>query len=161
MSGGLSISFDTSGLRKLSADLTRMQKALPQAIARGLNEGGDKVRTEVQHALQSQTGLLRYRSVTSRIRTARAFAGQGGGMSYQIIATSKPPTRPSEFPQKVTTGPGGKVSIKLWNVWHVFARSFQIKGRTGDFSLRMRLGVDRKPIRGIRRSVDRERVDQG
>lgn len=45
------ISIDSSDLRRLQRDLERIQAQLPQAIARGLNEGGDKVRTQVQRAI--------------------------------------------------------------------------------------------------------------
>ena len=76
------ISIDASDLRRLIRQLDQMQAKLPQAIARGLNEGGDKVRTQTQRALQKQTGLTRYASVTKRVRTARAFPG---GMNYSII----------------------------------------------------------------------------
>ena len=72
------ISIDSSDLKRLERDLERIQAQLPQAIARGLNEGGDKVRTQVQRALQKQTSLVKYSSVTSRVRTVRAFAGWTG-----------------------------------------------------------------------------------
>jgi len=58
--------------RELDRELIRLSKKIPLAIARGLNEGGNKVRTQVQHALQRQTGLVKYRSVTSRIETISA-----------------------------------------------------------------------------------------
>ena len=79
-----------------------MQAKLPQAIARGLNEGGDRVRTQVQRALQKQTGLVKYGSVTKRARTARAFPAN---MNYSIIVSGKPATKPTEFRTRVTTGP--------------------------------------------------------
>jgi hypothetical protein len=46
-----------------------------QAIAQGLNEGGDLVRARVQIAMKNQTSLLRLKSVTSRQREIRAFPG--------------------------------------------------------------------------------------
>jgi hypothetical protein len=137
------IQIDASDLRRLQRDLDRMQVKLPQAIARGLNEGGDKVRTQAQRALQKQTGLLRYASVTKRTRTARAFAG---AMSYSLFVSGKPATRPAEFRTKVTTGPGGGVTIWMWNAAHKFKRSFQQKLKGG---LRMRLDASRLPVRGF------------
>jgi len=122
-------------LRKLD----RVQAKLPQAIARGVNEGGDKV----QRALQKQTSLVRYASVTKRVRTARAFAG---GLSYQIVVAGKPPTKPAEFRTRVTMGKGGGVTIWMWGVAHKFKRSFQQKLKGG---LRMRLDAARLPIRGF------------
>jgi len=139
----LSLSIDCSDLKKVQRALERMQAKLPQAIARGVNEGGDKVRTQVQHALQRQTSLVRYGSVTKRVRTTRAFPG---GLSYQIVVSGKPPTKPAEFRTRVTTGPGGGVTIFMWGVAHKFKRSFQQKFKLG---LRARLGAARDKIRGF------------
>ena len=44
----VTISIDSSDLKRLGRDLDRIQVRLPAAIARGLNEGGDKVRTQVR-----------------------------------------------------------------------------------------------------------------
>jgi hypothetical protein len=137
------IQINASDLRRLQRDLDRMQVKLPQAIARGLNEGGDKVRTQAQRALQKQTGLLRYGSVTKRQRTIRAFPGS---LSYSIVFAGKPATRPAEFRTRVTTGPGGGVTIWMWGVAHKFKRSFQQKLKGG---LRMRLDASRLPVRGF------------
>jgi hypothetical protein len=125
--------------------LRQWQAKIPGAIARGLNEGGDKVRTQVQHALWRQTGVKRYSSITSRVRTVRAFPGK---LSYQIIATGKG-MKISEFPLRVTSGPGGGVTANVWGIGHLFQRSFQIAGRAGDSGLRARLGPARKPIRAL------------
>lgn len=137
------IQIDASSLKRLVRALDRIEKRLPQAIARGLNEGGDKVRTQAQRALQKQTGLVRYGSVTKRTRTARAFPG---GLNYSIIVSGKPPTRPAEFRTRVTTGPGGGVTVWMWGVAHKFKRSFQQKLKGG---LRMRLDASRLPVRGF------------
>jgi hypothetical protein len=83
-----------------------------------VNEGGDKVRTQVQRALQKQTSLVRYASVTKRVRTTRAFPG---ALSYSIVVAGKPPTKPPEFRTRVTTGRGGGVTIWMWGVAQVQA----------------------------------------
>jgi hypothetical protein len=137
------LQIDASSLKRLVRDLDRIEKRLPQAIARGLNEGGDRVRTQTQRALQKQTGLTRYASVTKRTRTARAFPG---GLNYSIIVSGKPATKPTEFRTRVTTGPGGGVTIWMWGVAHKFKRSFQQKLKGG---LRMRLDAARLPVRGF------------
>ena len=128
------ISIDSSDLKRLGRDLERVQAKLPQAIARGLNEGGDRVRTQVQRALQKQTSLVKYASVTSRVRTVRAF---DGSLSYAIVVDGRP-TKIGEFKTRVTTGPGGGVTAIMWGNAHKFARSFQQKDRGG---LRARLGL--------------------
>jgi hypothetical protein len=137
------IQIDSSDLKRLIRQLDRVQAKLPQAIARGVNEGGDKVRTQVQRALQQQTSLVRYGSVTKRTRTARAFPG---ALSYSIVVAGKPPTKPAEFRTRVTMGKGGGVTIWMWGVAHKFKRSFQQKLKGG---LRMRLDSARLPIRGF------------
>jgi hypothetical protein len=137
------LQIDASSLKRLVRDLDRIEKRLPQAIARGLNESGDKVRTQTQRALQKQTGLTRYASVTKRARTARAFPG---ALNYSILVSGKPATKPTEFRTRVTTGPGGGVTIWLWNRAHKFKRSFQQKLKGG---LRMRLDASRLPVRGF------------
>jgi hypothetical protein len=137
------IQIDASDLRRLQRDLDRLQAKLPQAIARGLNEGGDKVRTQAQRALQKQTSLVRYGSVTKRVRTARAFPS---ALSYSIVVAGKPPTKPAEFRTRVTTGKGGGVTIIMWGIAHKFKRSFQQKYKLG---LRARLGAERDKLRGF------------
>jgi hypothetical protein len=155
----VSVSIDSSDLKKLVRQLERMQAKIPQAVARGLNEGGDKVRTQVQRALQRQTSLVRYSSVTSRVRTIRAF-GEGaapksgigpmrpGSLSYSIVVTGKP-TKPPEFKTRVVKGPGGGVIMLVWNSPHKFRRSFQISSGAGAGALKARLSKKRKPLRGF------------
>jgi hypothetical protein len=138
----VTITIDSSQLQNLVRELARMQKKIPMAIARGLNEGGDKVRTQVQRALQRQTSLVRYASVTQRVRTIRAFEGSP---SYTIVVNGKP-TKPPEFKTRVTSGPGGGVTIVMWGRAHKFPRSFQQKYAGG---LRMRLGAPRFPVRSF------------
>jgi hypothetical protein len=138
-----SIQIDSSDLKRLIRQLDRIQAKLPQATARGVNEGGDRVRTQVQRAIQQQTSLVRYGSVTKRVRTARAFPG---GLSYSIIVAGKPATKPAEFRTRVTPGKSGGVTIWMWGVAHKFKRSFQQKLKGG---LRMRLDAARLPIRGF------------
>jgi hypothetical protein len=154
------IKIDARELDKLVKEVERLQKQIPAAVARGLNEGGDKVRTQVQRALKAQTGVVRYASVTSRVRTARAFPGQadlgssvkgsgvGEGMSYQIIVSGRPPTRPFEFKTEVTKGPGGGVTVWMWGVPHKFKRSFEGTGKIAG-QLKMRKIGPHLPLRGF------------
>ena len=137
----ITLSIDSSDLKKLQRDLERMQAKLPQAIARGLNEGGDKVRTRVQRGMKEQTNVRAYKSVTSRMRTARAFAG-GEGLAYQMIATGRG-IPIAEFPVAVTSK---GVDAKSWGVDHLFQRSFREKF-TG--KLRARVSGSRFPIRAL------------
>lgn len=140
---GFTIKIDRAGFAKLEAQLARAKREIAPAIARGLNEGGDLTRTRVFHALQKQSGLLRYGSVTSRASTQRAYPTQ---LDYIIHVRGKPSTKPNEFPTKVIKGRGGGVDVKFWGVDHLFARSFQQKFKGG---LRARLGAGREPVRGF------------
>jgi hypothetical protein len=131
---------DTSGLQKMARDLEAARAKIPRALAQGLNQGGDKVRTQVQRALKEQTNVKLYKSITSRVRTVRAFPGR---LCYEIVATGKGiPIR--EFPVQVT---GRGVDAEPWGVEHLFKRSFREKYIGG---LMSRIGKERKPIRLLR-----------
>jgi hypothetical protein len=56
----LGLHIDAAALKRLDAELVRWKSKIPMAIARGLNAAGDKTRTQVQRALQKQTGVVRY-----------------------------------------------------------------------------------------------------
>jgi hypothetical protein len=145
------ITVDARELAKLTKQIEQLQRQLPRAIAQGLNEGGDQVRTQVQRALQRQAGFKRYSSVTSRVRTARAFGEQGDvtkavqgsavgqGMSYQIIVSGRA-SKPYEFKTQVQKGPGGGVTVWMWNVAHKFKRSFEGSGTIAGQLLMRKLG---------------------
>jgi hypothetical protein len=143
----VTLNVDASSLRNLAADLARLHARIPIAIAQGLNEGGDKVRTQVRAAMRQQTGLVRLKSVTERSSTIRAFPGK---LAYTIVFKGKPTTKPDEFVTRVKKGPGGGVTVRMWGVDHRFPRSFQIAGMSGAAGLRMRLGGPRIPIRGFK-----------
>ena len=148
----------TSDLDKTAAALAKLSGRVQLAIARGLNEGGDKVRTQVRRAMREQTSLVKLQSVTKRSSTIRAFPGAprsgigpvaAGSLSYTIVFKGKPSTRPEEFAYSVKRGPGGGVTVRMWGGAHKFQRSFQIAGHSGASGLRARLGADRFPVRGF------------
>lgn len=127
-------------------DVAKIKAKIPLAIARGLNEGGDKVRTQVQRNLKTQTGVTKYSSVTSRMKdSGRGFARAAPGrLAYQIIATGKGlPIK--EFPVRNT---GHGIDAKTWGVDHLFKRSFGIVGRGVD-GFRARLSSKRLPMRSF------------
>jgi len=143
----MQIKIDARDLQKLVREVEKMQRQIPAAIARGLNEGGDKTRTQVQRALKQQTGVVKYSSVTSRVKTKRAFAGEGGTSAYEIRVNGKP-TKAFEFKSAVKRGPGGGVTIWLWNIAHRFKRSFEGSGRISG-QLKMRTENPRLPLRSF------------
>lgn len=126
---------------KMSAVLDANGTGVVRAIAQGLNEGGDLVRTQVQKALWKQTGAIKYKSITGRMRTARAGQIREGGLSYMIIASGKGiPLK--EFKVAVT---GTGVAGFPWGVEHDFKRSFALGG--GRFKARR--GAARLPVRSL------------
>lgn len=143
----MKIKFDVHELEKLIRGISQMQRQIPAAIARGLNEGGDKTRTQVRRALQNQTGVVRYASVTNRVRTKRAFASEGGASSYEIIVSGKP-TKMFEFRTVVQKGAGGGVTAFLWGKAHRFKRSFEGGGSIAG-QLKMRTTGPRTPLRSF------------
>lgn len=135
----------SSNLGKMLKGVERQAAQVQRAIAQGLNEGGNKVRTQEQKAMREQTGLTKLASVTKRQRTILAFPGK---LEYTIVVSGKPPTKPDEFKKQVTTGPGGGVTVWLWNVAHKFKRSFRGSGKIAG-QLKMRTTGPRLPIRGF------------
>lgn len=119
----------------------KVHERFATAIARGLNEGGDKVRTQFQRGLWRQTGVKQYKSITSRVSTIRAHAG---GLAYQIVGHGKGmPIR--EF---TVASAAGHVLATPWRTPHLFARSFFIRGNMS--APRARLGpLHSSPVRSL------------
>lgn len=138
-------------LRRFAA----IQALIGPAIADGLNDGGDKVRTQVMRAAWKQTGLKQYKSVTSRFRTAPAHSISRRGlvgptqarMSYTIHAMG-PGIPIKEFKVKRV---GAGVEASPWGVSRVFERSFQRRGADGWMpgAFYARKGAERTPFRPI------------
>jgi len=134
---------------KVTTHLIGFPKTGPiqKAIANGLNEGGDKVRTQVQRALKTQTGVKKYSSITSRMSDsgkgwARAAPGR---LAYIIVATGKGiPIQ--EFPASLTTR---GASAKSWGVAHLFKRSFGLHNSKDPSQFRARTTSKRFPIRKL------------
>jgi hypothetical protein len=143
----MQLKIDARDLAQLTREIERLQKKLPRAISQGLNEGGDKVRTQVRRALKEQAGLVRYSSVTTRTRTVRAFPGAEGVAAYEIKVSGKA-TKMFEYKTLVQTGPGGGVTAWLWGVAHKFRRSFQGAGKIAG-QLKMRTKGPHLPLRGF------------
>lgn len=85
------IKIDDRQLRDLAKRLDRARSGWPEAIRQGLNQGGDKVRTEVRRTLQARMGTKKYGIVVAGTRSIAATGGAlGGALSYQIIGSPKP-----------------------------------------------------------------------
>jgi hypothetical protein len=137
----IAVRVDPAGFDRIGQRFAVMRASIPRALSLGLNEGGDKVRTQVQRALKQQTNVKAYSSITKRMRTVKAGPGS---LSYAIVATGKGiPIK--EFPVHLTMR---GVDADTWGVEHLFARSFGIKGE-GVGGFRARLGTERYPIRRL------------
>ena len=147
------IHVDTSSFDRMARQVSAMQARVPKAIAQGLNKGGERVRTQVQRALKSQTNVKAYSSITSRVRP---FMAHEGGLQYQIVVKGGAiPIK--EFPVQLTLR---GVDAETWGVEHLFARSFGIKGEGVD-GFRARLGKPRFPIRKLKGPNLAKELDRG
>ena len=119
------IHIDASGLLLTAKRFRALKDGMQRAIREGLNQGGDKVSTDVRKALWKQTGLSKYASVLRRTRTIKATDAGSGSFTYVIAATGKGiPIK--EFKVSVRKGPGGGVNAAPWNVPRQFQRSFAL-----------------------------------
>ena len=139
------IRIDDRQLRSLVKRLERSRASWPDAIREGLNQGGDKVRTEVRRVLQVQMGTRTYRAITSNTRSIRAT---GGTLAYQIIGSRTPleikefriqsrgPKRLGDWRDQSRIGgrfgpikAQGNVVAAPWSVSRAFKRSFDLVGK--------------------------------
>ena len=127
---GVAIKINVAGANGIARRLSNLSMRLPSAIADGLNEGGDRTRTQVQRALRQQTGAIRLRSITDRVRTMRAHAG---GLSYRMVVAGKPAMKLDEFKWRATSA---GITADVWNTPHAFKRSFLNKGKGSPFKAR-------------------------
>lgn len=149
----MEIHIDPTGLLLTAKRLRGFKAGVERAIREGLNQGGNKVATDVRKALWKQTGVKQYKSILSRTSTIGAVDHGGGDYRFVIVASGKGvPIK--EFSVKVSKGAGGGVVANPWNVAHKFKRSFQ----TASGAYRARLpgarvsftGKDGKTHRGYR-----------
>lgn len=135
----ITVSLDAA-IARYADRIAAMPGRARQAMAEGLNEGGDLERTQVRRALRQQTGVSKAGTITSHTKSKRASAGN---LEYTISGLGKGlPIR--DFP--VRSGIGAPVTARPWNVSHTFERSFQTS-RKG--MLRARRGASRFPIRAL------------
>jgi len=113
-------------------------------LARGLNEAGDLVRTQVRRALKDQMGVTHYSTIVDTTGSRPATPNGTGVLDYEIHASAKG-LRIAEFP--VSASAGGPVTAMTWGVPHTFQRSF-VTSKRG--LLRARRGAAREPIRSLK-----------
>lgn len=136
------IRIDASDLLRRASLIGKASKNLDKVIAQSLNEGGDKVRTDVRRALQKQSGARAYKVITERTRSVRAYEGF---LRYTIIGNPKT-TNIKDFKASLKRGAGGGVSASPWGIGRQFARSFSLGG-SDPSKFRIRTTNARFPIR--------------
>lgn len=135
-------------IKVVGPDFGKVQKVVQLAVARGVNEGGDKVRTQMRRYLKQDTNVIKYESINRRTKEAGKGYNRAtpGRLVYTIEATGS--GMPIYlFPVRDT---GHGIDAKTWGVDHLFKRSFAIKGK-GMNGLRARLPKGEEiAIRGLR-----------
>ena len=128
---------DLAGIRQFAAAVAKLGDGRVAQVAReGLQEGGDKVRTQVRRALKVQTNVKRYGVIVANV------PGRLAGPLQYIISASGKGLPIQEFPYSVP----GPVEASPWAVSRTFKRSFRQRYKGG---LRARLSSKRFPIRSL------------
>lgn len=154
------ISLNSGPISQFSSALRSFPSRANTELKRGLNEGGDKLRTLVRRSLKQQVNLKSYGTVVSHTWTK----GAGADLTYTIGASGKGlpidlfPTRYSSSPRAAIRwspkdhwklqprnsqgqfGPladdtSAGVTSNVWNVAHPFKRSF-VHPRKGAVAIR-------------------------
>lgn len=141
---GITITLRGAGLEAFAGDMLNLSKNARREMERGLINGGDKLRTEVRRALQEQTGVLRYGTIT---RNTRGYLDKGG-LAYVIVASgsglpikefrtsASGRARYGDYRDQKRDGAGrfgglkskgGGVTSAVWNAPRTFQRSYKRK----------------------------------
>ncbi len=113
-------------------------------MARGLNDAGKIVITQVRRALQGQMGVLKYATIVAATNAIPAVPGRLNAMQFDITASRK------GLPIKnfaVSVSHGSSVTASPWGTARTFERSFMTSVRG---LLLARRESSRLPIRGLR-----------
>lgn len=137
----IEVKLSGAGIDQFASKVAALGASAPTEMARGLNDAGDKVRTQVRRALKVQMGVTKYGIV---VDATSSIPARPGGLVYKITGDGKGlPIK--DFP--VSASPGGPVTAMPWGVAHTFQRSF-VSSRKG--RLLARRTSARFPIRGLR-----------
>ena len=137
----IDVRFSGASLDTFVAKVAALGAEAPVEMARGLNDGGDIVRTQVRRALKEQMGVTSYGIVVDH---TGAIPASPSGLVYKITGSGKGlPIK--DFP--VSASPGGPVTAMPWGVSHTFTRSFKT---TKAGRLLARRGASRLPVRSLR-----------
>jgi hypothetical protein len=139
----MNLEIDTTALLLTAKRFKGFKAGLQRAIEDGLNQGGGVVATRVRKALFVQTGVTKYKSITSRTRTVFL---RGPEASYTIVATGKG-IPIEEFKTSIQSGSGGGVVSFPWAQAHRFKRSFSKDGTVA--GARARTTSKRFPLRKL------------
>ena len=146
----IEVKFSGASLDTFVCKVAELGADAPVEMARGLNDAGDIVRTQVRRALKEQMGVTSYGIV---VDATGSIPASPSGLVYKITGTGKGlPIK--DFP--VSAAAGGPVTAEPWGVSHTFTRSFKT---TRQGRLLARRGSARLPVRALRGpSPAKERV---
>ncbi len=115
----IDVKFSGASLDTFVAKVAALGAEAPVEMARGLNDGGDIVRTQVRRALKDQMGVTSYGIVVDHTGSIPASPS---GLVYKITGSGKGlPIK--DFP--VSASPGGPVTAMPWGVSHTFTAVVQ------------------------------------
>ncbi len=137
----ITVKFSGTRLANYAAKIAALGARGEIEMARGLNDAGDVVRTQVRRALQKQMGLQAYDVV---VDATSSIPARPDDLRYRITAAGK--GLPIRF-FGVKVDPHGPVVAMPWGVPHEFKRSFRTT-RTG--RLLARRTDARLPVRSLR-----------
>lgn len=107
-------------LRDWSSDIKYMQSLAPgvqRAVSQALSNSGDKVRTQVRHALQRETGAKKYATIVER---TGGYMDPPGSWRYVIFVSG----RANSIAAFSARAARGGIVAAPWGVSRLFQRSF-------------------------------------
>ena len=135
------IKFSGTSLAKYAQTIEALGDKAQEEMARGLNDGGKLVTTQVRRALQDQTSAKTYAVI---VKNTSGIPAQVGDLRYRIQA-NRGGLPISDFKTRVIRGPGGGIQATVWGVDKQFQRSFALpSGR-----MVARVGDAREPVRRL------------
>lgn len=119
----ISIRFKAASFDKAVKWAAGLQAREQRAVDQAMQNGGNKVRTDIRRALVQTTGAKKYASIVSR--TASAYKAFHGASIYTIFVR-RGVMKIDEFP--VSAGKGG-ITASPWGKARTFRRSFVLPGK--------------------------------
>ena len=136
----ISVRFSGTSLAQYAEKVGQLGQKADIELQRGLNAGGDVVRTNIRRAIKEQTSVVSAKLVGTLVQSVPASVG---ALRYTIGSSGRGlPIRDFAF----MASPGQPVTAIVWGVPITFQRSFMTSKKG---LLRARTGEASKPIRAL------------